>query len=340
MPNASDISATTAVDPFRDPEPRHIKVESPDLSAQALLSRPVAIVHAPEMAQSTITPATTVNISLAALLNNYRSSSPDFSAPLAASVSSMEGTETAPSIPSSPALQPAQLMAPPLKATFVSDTTVPDGQIFPPGAEFVKSWRMFNDGPTDWPESTELHYAAGEKFSLEPKKVKVGKVAAGVQVDVWTGELKAPEIAGQYRGYWRLSDGEGTFFGHSLWVDIAVAEVSNQSDSSLASSSIVMMPQAPASALSTVASDVRRHMLSLTRESSDTATSKLSMDDTASDGGSIGSSVSLISVPSSDDEDEEDWQDSRAHLVTNPPQNPRDAGEYIVLYDDASSDEE
>jgi next to BRCA1 gene 1 protein len=97
------------------------------------------------------------------------------------------------------------------------------------------------------------------------------------------------------------------------------------------------MPQAPASALSTMTSDVRRHILSLTRESSGTVTSKLSMDDTASDGGSVGSSVSLISVPSSDDEDEEDWQDSRAHLVTTPP---RDAAEYIVLYDDNSSDEE
>lgn len=94
------------------------------------------------------------------------------------------------------------------------------------------------------------------------------------------------------------------------------------------------MPQAPASALSTVTSDVRRHILSLTRESSGTVRS---MDDTASDGGSVGSSVSLISVPSSDDEDEEDWQDSRAHLVTTPP---RDAAEYIVLYDDNSSDEE
>jgi next-to-BRCA1 protein 1 len=239
--NASDTSATTPVDPFRDPEPKHIKVESPDLSAQALLSRPVTTVHLPEMVQSTVTPATTLNISLATLLDNYRSSSPDFSAPLATSVSSMEGTpqsETAPSIPSTPALQPTQLITAPLKATFLTDTTVPDGQMFPPGAEFVKSWRMMNDGPTDWPESTELHYAAGEKFSLESMKVKVGKVAAGVQVDVWTGELKvmnmhllsnedahvlhfyqAPETAGQYRGYWRLSDGEGSYFGHSLWVE-------------------------------------------------------------------------------------------------------------------------
>lgn len=239
-PHGSDTSITIAVDPFRDPEPKQIKMESPDLSAQALLSRPINNVHASEMAQSTSNP-TLFNISLATLLDNYRTPSPDFSAPLDASVSSVKGTpesEAAPSIPSSPALQAAQLVTAPLKASFVSDTTVPDGQVFPPGAEFVKSWRMLNDGPTDWPESTELHYAAGETFSVDPRKIKVGNVAAGVQVDVWTGDLKvtihlflnvnpltsscccqAPDAAGNYRGYWRLSDGEGTYFGHSLWVE-------------------------------------------------------------------------------------------------------------------------
>jgi next-to-BRCA1 protein 1 len=129
-----------------------------------------------------------------------------------------------------------------LVGRFLSDTTVPDGQIFPPGAEFVKSWRILNDGPRDWPESTELHYTAGENFALaySSQNVKVGKVAAGLEVDVWTGELKvlllldclasnqllmpysnyqAPETPGKYRCYWRLNDGEGTYFGNSLWVE-------------------------------------------------------------------------------------------------------------------------
>jgi len=232
-------------------------------------------------------------------------------------------------------------------ASFLSDTTVPDGQIFPPGAEFVKSWRMVNDGPRGWPETTELHYSSGDKFFPEhsaSQKVKVGKVDGGSEVDVWTGELKAPEIPGKYRGYWRLSDGEGTYFGHTLWVDITVAETSHQSDGSdgsLASSSIIMMPQAAASAHSSAPSDItgvqQNQTFPLTRNSSITAASKLSTDDAASDGGSIGSSVSLISVPSSEDED---WQDSRSRGVTSPPETLRDAAEYIVLFDDTSSDEE
>jgi len=108
------------------------------------------------------------------------------------SISSLDGTsqnDTTPTVPSSP----GRAVVVPLVASFLSDTTVPDGQVFPPGAEFVKSWRMTNDGSRDWPESTELHFSAGETFSLDrsgSQKVKVGKVAAGLHVDVWTGELK------------------------------------------------------------------------------------------------------------------------------------------------------
>lgn len=125
---------------------------------------------------------------------------------------------------------------------------------------------------------------------------------------------------------------------------IVVAEVSHQSDGSegsLASSSVIMMPQSAASARSTAPSDaVGLHQaLSLTRDSSLTAGSKPSIDDTASDNGSIGSSVSLISVPSSEDEDSVDWQDSRSHAEPTPPQSARDAADYEILYD-TSSDEE
>src|SRR6202012_207276 len=48
----------------------------------------------------------------------------------------------------------------PLRASFVADNNIPDGQIFPPGAEFVKSWRMRNDGPGPWPAETELVFVA------------------------------------------------------------------------------------------------------------------------------------------------------------------------------------
>jgi len=80
----------------------------------------------------------------------------------------------------------------------------------------------------------------------------------------------------------------------------------------------MMMPQAAASARSTAPSDLIGHLPTFppTRDSSLTATSKLVTDDAASD--------------------------SRSHVVTSPPeiQTMRDAGEYVVLFDDTSSDEE
>ena len=78
-----------------------------------------------------------------------------------------------------------------LSAKFVEDVTVSEGQTFPPGAEFVKCWRLLNSGERDWPENTELVFLAGDPLSdsaLPP--VLVGRVAAGAEFDVWTGELK------------------------------------------------------------------------------------------------------------------------------------------------------
>lgn len=76
-----------------------------------------------------------------------------------------------------------------LRAAYVADNNIPDGQIFPPGAEFVKSWKMMNDGYRDWPETTQLMWAAGDKLTEQPA-VRVGRVASGEEVDIWTGEMK------------------------------------------------------------------------------------------------------------------------------------------------------
>ena len=126
---------------------------------------------------------------------------------------------------------------PPLRATFISDNNILDGHLLPPGAEFVKSWKMLNDGLRDWPETTQLVFVAGDKLVKEEGTlVKVGKVAAGEEIDIWTGDMKvrvsvvdcklsvvnplqAPENPGKYVSYWRLNDGNGNHFGHSLWAE-------------------------------------------------------------------------------------------------------------------------
>lgn len=80
---------------------------------------------------------------------------------------------------------------PKLSAKFIEDLTVSDGQVFPPGAEFVKCWRMENDCGDEWPEGTELVYVAGEMLGVQRDgAVHVGAVKRGTEVEIWTGELK------------------------------------------------------------------------------------------------------------------------------------------------------
>ncbi|KAF8167336.1 hypothetical protein B0H34DRAFT_681448 [Crassisporium funariophilum] len=232
-----------------------------------------------------------------------------------------------------------------LSAAFVEDVTVPDGQVFPPGAEFVKCWRLLNDSSLDWPENTQVVFVAGESLSTEKPastSVEVGKVSAGAEVDIWTGELKAPDAPGRYVGYWRLR-ADGELFGNSLWIEINVVESDSHhsSDESMAASSIIM-PTASSAPQS-------EHIASTTVQSV-SAPSTMATDDNLSDAGSDNSSISLISMPSSpsDDEDEALWHDSRsqttaeraAAAAASAAGTPASAMDFVMLYDDNSSSEE
>ncbi|KAI0756244.1 hypothetical protein C8Q80DRAFT_1127522 [Daedaleopsis nitida] len=221
--------------------------------------------------------------------------------------------------------------APALTAAFVSDNNIPVGQIFPPGAEFVKSWRMRNDGVHEWPESTELVFVAGDRMSPHngaASKVKVGSVKAGEEVELVSGEMKAPEVPGKYVSSWRLCDGHGNLFGSSIWVDITVAEMSESSDESLAASSVIM-PHANTNSASVRATTVHRF-----------SSSSMTFPSPPSSVG--GSSVSLLDAPSSDsDSDDAMYEDSRSHIITPPEAHAAAQGEgdYVLLFDSSSESE-
>jgi next-to-BRCA1 protein 1 len=312
-----------------------IKSISPEESAESLLKEVSPVIPAlsfdvPPMVE----PLFSADRDLAALLRGFHTPSPVASeapAPSRLTFSALPDSvmdEQAAAIPS-PEEQQEQLT--PLSCAFVSDTTVPDGQIFPPGAEFVKSWRMLNDGEKPWPETTEIHFVAGESFSPEADSsmvVKVGRVDPGKTLDVWTGDLKAPDVPGRYVSYWQLTDGTGQRFGANIWIDVTVTEprqsVDETDDHSLASSSMVM-PKSSSDNKSAHSVGPLGHLF----EPSFPSTSKPTTDGT-DDGASDGSSVSLVSVPSSDDYGS-DWQDTNSQ-----PENL----EYVVLYDSNDSEDE
>lgn len=242
-----------------------------------------------------------------------------------------------------PALPTPPIVAAHCRATFISDNNISDGQIFPPGAEFVKSWKMHNDGDVAWPEETTLRYVAGDRLSPAEGStlhVHIGCVLPGADVELVGGEMKAPDVPGKYVSYWRLHDGN-EFFGNSVWVDIEVAEPSNEKDSSdesLAASSVIM-PLVPSAGTETRVSANARTSAPLS------APSLLTVS--GSEDGSLDSSVSLVDAPSSpsiedidgfDDDEEDIFQDSREVVVS--PTEPQREQEYVVLYDTSSSEGE
>jgi next-to-BRCA1 protein 1 len=116
-----------------------------------------------------------------------------------------------------------------LKARFVNDVTMPDGSEIAPCSTFYKTWRVRNDGESDWPDGCHLVSAGGD-FLLDPKqgnnfvlRQPVPVTLAGSEIEL-TVELCAPSTTGRHVGYFRLENPEGSFFGQRLWADIRVHE--------------------------------------------------------------------------------------------------------------------
>ncbi|EXX66310.1 hypothetical protein RirG_125040 [Rhizophagus irregularis DAOM 197198w] len=130
-----------------------------------------------------------------------------------------------------------------LNSRFIEDVNVPDGTVLVPQAQFLKIWKMSNNGSIAWPESTVLHYVGGQRMfndalikSGEEPKILVGSVEVGKTVCI-SADLQAPSESGKYVSFWRLTDSDGNRFGHKVWCDITV-EVDDQS-SSMSSSSMI-----------------------------------------------------------------------------------------------------
>ncbi len=124
-----------------------------------------------------------------------------------------------------PALLSAKGATPPcnLSAAFITDISVPDGTLVQPGASFVKTWRMRNNSPCDWPAGYRLAFDSGEpmgKTSLSAPLVAIGR---GQDFDV-TVEFLAPRQSGVYTSTWRLRDAAGNTFGNRVYVAIKVPQ--------------------------------------------------------------------------------------------------------------------
>lgn len=111
-------------------------------------------------------------------------------------------------------------------ARFIQHVTMDrSGSVVAPGQKFVKIWRMRNEGSAPWSEHTALSFVGGDLLSA-PRAVLVGSVPPGIDVDL-SVDMVAPTVPGRYVSYWRLSNPDGTNFGHRLWVEIVVPSTSD-----------------------------------------------------------------------------------------------------------------
>ena len=121
----------------------------------------------------------------------------------------------------SEAVTSPQLTTARFAAKFVTDVTVPDQSVLPPGAMFSKVWKLANTGTEAWPEGCKLTNVGGWGKGLNDPNAASTVPPAAVRelVDVTIHDLKAPDESGHYLSFWRLVNIEGEMFGDRLWIE-------------------------------------------------------------------------------------------------------------------------
>jgi hypothetical protein len=108
---------------------------------------------------------------------------------------------------------------------FISET-IPDKTVMKPAEKFEKVWQMMNSGTCAWNE--------GYTWAFIPNDSTAGFI--GYDIVYKTGDaatepkhsqsfvlkFTAPTTPGEYKGYWKMKDKAGNFFGTRVYVWIIV----------------------------------------------------------------------------------------------------------------------
>lgn len=107
-----------------------------------------------------------------------------------------------------------------LQAAFLSDVTVPPGEILAPDARVDKVWQVRNSGTCAWGVGYELALVSGDDLGAA-NPVRVPPTPAGQPSDLGM-TFRAPREAGVYRAVWRLRSPQGELFGPPLNLEVQV----------------------------------------------------------------------------------------------------------------------
>ena len=137
---------------------------------------------------------------------------------------------TEPTVTPLPTSTPPNTPTPPAPCDavdFVADVTIPDNTVMQPGVGFVKTWKMKNVGACTWTKGYSVVYVTGHSMGTTLKFPLLSSVAPGQTADI-SIELIAPTQTGNWIGWWKLQNPNGTQFGtgdahdKAFWVRIIV----------------------------------------------------------------------------------------------------------------------
>ncbi|MFQ5421493.1 MAG: NBR1-Ig-like domain-containing protein [Anaerolineae bacterium] len=115
-------------------------------------------------------------------------------------------------------------------AAYVEDVTIPDDTAVAPSEDFIKTWRIRNDGTCIWGPGYALIFDEGEQMGA-PTTAHISEVVQpGDEVDL-SISLVAPAVEGTYRSDWKIQNPDGETFGslgdYAFYAQIVVSEVTN-----------------------------------------------------------------------------------------------------------------
>lgn len=104
---------------------------------------------------------------------------------------------------------------------YVADVNIPDGTSMSPGQDFVKTWRVKNNGSCPWGAGYKLVYA-GYSNDMDGQFQPLAEVVQPNQEVEVSVQFKAPDAAGEYLSAWQMENPSGVTFPKIIFVKILV----------------------------------------------------------------------------------------------------------------------
>ena len=123
-------------------------------------------------------------------------------------------------LPTATPTAPSSEITDPCYQALLVGETVPDGTTYNAGQSFTKRWVLRNTGSCTWKSNYRLVFSGGDHMSGADSVLVNKSVAPGGQIEFQV-DLKAPNEAGTFTGYWKMKADNGISFA-KIWVQIKV----------------------------------------------------------------------------------------------------------------------